>query len=245
MFYYHIHQSTKPDKDLDLKEHINHIYHHHKGRYGYRRITLELNNQLAQKGMVINHKRVQRLMAKLGLKALVRRQRKFNTYKGTMGKDTIKDNILKRDFNADKPNQKWATDITEFKVQDKTQTGEVIEKKLYLSPIIDLFNGEIVSYTMKDRPTYELVKEMLDNGLSKLSQEKMDDKPIIHSDQGWHYQMHQYQQTLKEQGLTQSMSRKGNCLDNAVIESFFGTLKQEIFYETTTFTSTDELKTSD
>lgn len=184
-------------------------------------------------------------MAKLGLKALVRRQRKFNTYKGTMGKDTIKDNILKRDFNADKPNQKWATDITEFKVQDREKDGSVIQRKLYLSPIIDLFNGEIVSYTMKDRLTYELVKEMLDNGLSKLSQEKMDDKPIIHSDQGWHYQMHQYQQTLKEQGLTQSMSRKGNCLDNAVIESFFGTLKQEIFYETTTFTSTDELKTSD
>ncbi|MDH9213152.1 IS3 family transposase [Staphylococcus epidermidis] len=242
VFYYHIRQSTKPDKDLDLKEHINHIYHQHKGRYGYRRITSELNNQLAQKGMVINHKRVQRLMAKLGLKALVRRQRKFNTYKGTMGKDTIQDNILKRDFKADKPNQKWATDITEFKVQDREKDGSVIQRKLYLSPIIDLFNGEIVSYTMKDRPTYELVKEMLNDALSKLSQEKMDDKPIIHSDQGWHYQMHQYQQTLKEQGLTQSMSRKGNCLDNAVIESFFGTLKQEIFYETTTFTSTDELK---
>lgn len=103
MFYYHIHQSTKPDKDLDLKEHINHIYHHHKGRYGYRRITLELNNQLAQKGMVINHKRVQRLMAKLGLKALVRRQRKFNTYKGTMGKDTIKDNILKETLTQTNP----------------------------------------------------------------------------------------------------------------------------------------------
>ncbi|WP_156471126.1 IS3 family transposase, partial [Moraxella lacunata] len=169
-------QSTKPDKDLDLKEHINHIYHQHKGRYGYRRITSELNNQLAQKGMVINHKRVQRLMAKLGLKALVRRQRKFNTYKGTMGKDTIQDNILKRDFKADKPNQKWATDITEFKVQDKANDGSVIQRKLYLSPIIDLFNGEIVSYTMKDRPTYELVKEMLNDALSKLSQEKMDDK---------------------------------------------------------------------
>ncbi|WP_346818202.1 IS3 family transposase [Moraxella sp. K1664] len=132
MFYYHIRQSTKPDKDLDLKEHINHIYHQHKGRYGYRRITSELNNQLAQKGMVINHKRVQRLMAKLGLKALVRRQRKFNTYKGTMGKDTIQDNILKRDFKADKPNQKWATDITEFKVQDKANDGSVIQRKLYL-----------------------------------------------------------------------------------------------------------------
>ena len=132
VFYYHLKQHKQPDKDLSLKEQIKHIYHTHKGRCGYRRITLELNNQLAQKGMVINHKRVQRLMAKLGLKALVCRQRKFNTYKGTMGKDTIKDNIPKRDFKADKPNQKWATDISEFKVQDRANDGSVIQRKLYL-----------------------------------------------------------------------------------------------------------------
>ncbi|STZ01197.1 Uncharacterised protein [Moraxella lacunata] len=113
MFYYHIRQSTKPDKDLDLKEHINHIYHHHKGRYGYRRITLELNNQ----GMVINHKKVQRLMQEMGLKAKIR-QRKYKLYSSYQGEqpNKIKDNVLKRDFNADKPNQKWATDVTEFKV---------------------------------------------------------------------------------------------------------------------------------
>ncbi|MBE9591673.1 IS3 family transposase [Moraxella sp. K127] len=116
---------------------------------------------------------------------------------------------------------------------------------------MDLFNGEIVSYATKDRPTYALVKEMLNDALLKLggadrydknSKNNENNKLIIHSDQGWHYQMHQYQQTLKEQGLTQSMSRKGNCLDNAPIESFFGTPKEEIFYEDTKFSSVDELK---
>ena len=113
VFYYHIHQSKKPDKDLSLKEHINHIYHHHKGGYGYRRITLELNNQ----GMVINHKKVQRLMQEMGLKAKIR-QRKYKLYSSYQGEqpNKIKDNVLQRDFNADKPNQKWATDVTEFKV---------------------------------------------------------------------------------------------------------------------------------
>lgn len=242
MFYYHIRQSTKPDKDLSLKEHINDIYHKHKGRYGYRRICAELNQTLAGQGIVINHKKVQRLMRELGLKAKIRQQRHkaYSSYQGEH-QDKIKDNVLQRDFKATRPNQKWATDITEFKVQDKAQTGEVIGKKLYLSPIIDLFNGEIVSYTLNERPTYDLVGEMLSNALSKL---RDDDKPIIHSDRGVHYQQYHYQQTLKEQGLIQSMSRKGNCLDNAVIESFFGTLKQEIFYEQTNFTSINELKTT-
>ena len=158
----------------------------------------------------------------------------------------IKDNVLQRDFNATSANQKWATDVTEFKVvkSNDNSSNSTAYQKLYLSPIIDWFNGKIVSDTIKDRPTDALVKGMLDNALSKLSQEKRDDKPIIHSDRGWHYQMSHYQQTLKEQGLTQSMSRKGNCLDNAVIESFFGTLKQAIFYEDTKFTSINELKTT-
>ena len=135
--------------------------------------------------------------------------------------------------------------ITEFKVEITSNGGNgKTYQKLYLSPIIDLFNGEIVSYTIKEHPTYDLVKEMLDDVLNKLSQANKDDKPIIHSDRGWHYQMFHYQQTLKNNGITQSMSRKGNCLDNAVIENFFGTLKQEIFYEQITFTSINELKTT-
>lgn len=186
-------------------------------------------------------------MKQMGLTAKIR-QRKYKAYSSYQGehKNKIKDNVLQRNFKAEKPNQKWATDITEFKVISKHnnkngRSDTTIEKKLYLSPIIDLFNGEIVSYTIKERPTYDLVDEMLKNALSKLSP---NDKPIIHSDRGWHYQMCHYQQTLKEQGLIQSMSRKANCLDNAPIESFFGTLKEEIFYEQTAFTSVDELKTT-
>ena len=187
-------------------------------------------------------------MQEMGLKAKIRQQR-YKPYSSYQGEhpNKIKDNVLQRDFNATSANQKWATDVTGFKVAVKSNdnsSNSTAYQKPYLSPIIDLFHGEIVSYTIKDKPTYALVKEMLDNALSKLSQEKMDDKPIIHSDRGWYYQMSHYQQTLREQGLTQSMSRKGNCLDNAVIESFFGTLKQEIFYEDTKFTSINELKTT-
>ncbi|OOS26307.1 transposase [Moraxella pluranimalium] len=229
-FYYQLNQLTKTDNHQAIKDKIQNIYHAHKGRYGYRRITLALK----QLGFAINHKKVQRLMHELGLKAVIRRKRsKHSTYRGQVGK--IADNVLNRDFKADKPNHKWATDVTEFKVVDKQGNA----KKLYLSPIIDLYNGEIISYSIKDRPTYELVQEMLNQAMTTLTG---DDKPILHSDQGWHYQMNNYQQTLKDNGIIQSMSRKGNCLDNAVVESFFGTLKEEIFYEKTKFASPDELR---
>ncbi|SDX87114.1 Integrase core domain-containing protein [Paenibacillus sp. PDC88] len=110
------------------------------------------------------------------------------------------------------------TDITEFKL-----FGE----KLYLSPILDLFNGEIITYTIGSRPTYSLVSEMLDTGLKRL-QEKH--RLLLHSDQGWHYQMKTYCHVLKSRGILQSMSRRGNCYDNAVIENFFGILKSEFLY---------------
>ena len=248
MFYYHFNKAKEPDKDLNLKEQINKIYQIHKGRYGYRRITAELNHQLASQGIVINHKKVQRLMQQMGLKAKIRGQRHkpYSSYQGEH-QDKIKDNVLQRDFQATRPNQKWATDITEFKIEVKSNNdnsngvnGKTYHK-LYLSPIIDLFNGEIISYTIKERPTYDLVEEMINNALCRLGK---DDKLIIHSDRGWHYQMQPYQQTLKNNGIIQSMSRKGSCIDNAVIESFFGTLKQEIFYEQTKFTSLEELKTT-
>lgn len=247
VFYYHLNKAKEPDKDLDLKEQIKHIYRTHKGRYGYRRICAELNQTLAGQGIVINHKKVQRLMRELGLKSKIR-QRKYKAYSSYQGEhqDKIKDNVLQRDFKATRPNQKWVTDITEFKVEvishgDDGSHGKTYQK-LYLSPIIDLFNGEIVSYAIKERPDYGLVKEMLGDALNKLSQEKTEDKPIVHSDRGWHYQMFHYQQTLKDNGITQSMSRKGNCLDNAPIERLEGTLKEEIFYEDTKFGSIDELK---
>ena len=119
--------------------------------------------------------------------------------------------------------------MTEFNVK-----GE----KLYLSPVIDLFNGEIIAFKTARRPMFSLVKDMLNDALSTL---KPSEKPIVHSDQGWQYQMHYYQQQLKQHGLTISMSRKGNCLDNAAMESFFGTLKSECFHGHE-FASIDELE---
>ncbi|WP_413544795.1 IS3 family transposase [Acinetobacter baumannii] len=119
--------------------------------------------------------------------------------------------------------------MTEFNVN-----GE----KLALSPIIDLFNGEIITFRIQRKLNYELVKDMLIHALAKL---KRHEKPILHSDQGWQYQMAHYQQQLKQHGLIQSMSRKGNCLDNAVIESFFGILKSECFHGEK-FQSIDELE---
>lgn len=176
-------------------------------------------------------------MKQMELKARIRRKHnKHSTYRGQVG--SIADNVLSRNFKAVKPNHKWATDVTEFKIMDKQGNA----KKLYLSPIIDLFNGEIVSYSMKDRPVYQMVDEMIKDALGRL---KDNETPILHSDQGWHYQMKNYQQTLKDNNIIQSMSRKGNCLDNAVIESFFGTLKEEIFFDgkhQRILTSIDELK---
>ncbi|ERS00651.1 transposase IS3 [Acinetobacter sp. COS3] len=155
------------------------------------------------------------------------RMAKYRSYKGQVGQ--IADNVLQRQFKADKPNKKWVTDVTEFNVQ-----GE----KLYLSPIMDLFNGEIIAFQTLRRPVFSLVKDMLKDALNQLPS---NDKPIIHSDQGWQYQMSHYQTLLAEKGLIQSMSRKGNCLDNASMESFFGILKSECFYGKK-FTSVEELE---
>ena len=221
-FYYYQKQSKLPDKYKTIKELIKSIYHKHKGRYGYRRITDELEN----KGIVINHKTVLRLMKLLGLKSIIR-IKKYKSYKGEQGK--IAPNILERNFKATAPNQKWATDITEFNVSGK---------KLYLSPIIDLFNQEIISYELTERPVFNQVVMMLKKAFKKIPN---NTNLTLHSDQGWQYQMKQYQYLLKEKGIIQSMSRKGNCLDNAIIENFFGTLKSELFY-IKKFRTIEELK---
>lgn len=221
-FYYYERKNQKEDKYRDIKELIGQIYHHHKGRFGYRRITLEMKN----KGVLINHKTVLRLMNLLGLKSLIR-VKKYKSYKGEHGK--IAPNILKRNFKATMPNQKWATDVTEFNVSGK---------KLYLSPIIDLFNGEIISYDLSERPNFNQIVSMLNKSFEKIPGKA---NLILHSDQGWQYQMKQYQNLLKQKGVKQSMSRRGNCLDNAIIENFFGIVKTELFY-LKKYTSTNQLK---
>lgn len=182
--------------------------------------------ELHNRGYRINHKTVQRLMKVLGLKCLVR-IKKYRSYKGETGK--IAPNIIERDFNATEPNQKWATDITEF---------SLFGSKMYLSPILDMYNGEIVSYTISRSPVLKQVMDMLDKAFSKIPD---DTNLILHSDQGWQYQHKMYQKRLKEKGIRQSMSRKGNCLDNAVMENFFGLLKSELLY-LREFSSMDEFK---
>lgn len=221
-FYYHEKVLQAGDKSAELKTQITSIYARHQGRYGYRRITAAMR----QMGHMINHKAVQRLMKILGLKSLVR-VKKYRSYRGTLGR--IAPDILKRDFLAQAPNQKWVTDVTEFKVGNE---------KLYLSPVMDLYNGEIIAFETAKRPAFTLISGMLEKAFSKLQQK---DAPILHSDQGWQYQLSQYQHLLKTRNLTQSMSRKGNCLDNAAMESFFGTLKSEYFH-LNTFNSIDQLR---
>ena len=156
-------------------------------------------------------------MRELELQVRVRKSKKLTTYRGTIGH--IAPNHLERHFKATKPNQKWVTDVTEFKAKDGN--------KVYLSPILDLFNNEIVSYTLSYSPNWAQVEKML-----KLAVKRLDKTSgsILHSDQGWQYQMAAYRQILAEHGIIQSMSRKGNCLDNAAMESFFGRLKTECFY---------------
>ncbi|XBA59537.1 IS3 family transposase [Herbaspirillum huttiense] len=222
-FYYQIKAQEAGDKYAAVKSRIRKIYDRHKGRYGYRRVT----DTLKQAGQVINHKTVQRLMLQLGLKSLVR-PKKYRSYRGP-GHAHV-ENLLQRQFKAERFGEKWVTDVTEFNV-----SGE----KLYLSPVMDLYNGEIVAYQTSRSPQFHLVKSMLKKAISTL---KGTRRPMLHSDQGWQYQMHAYRRTLAETGITQSMSRRGNCLDNAAMESFFGTLKSECFY-LTRFSSIDQLQT--
>ena len=155
-------------------------------------------------------------MVKLSLKPLKRNKRKYSSYKGTVGK--IAENLIERDFNAEKPNQKWYTDVTEFNLR-----GE----KCYLSPILDGYNGEVISYNTSKSPNLEQVNDMLNKAFDGKNLEGL----IFHSDQGWQYQHQSYQQRLKNNGIKQSMSRKGNSMDNGMMENFFGILKTEMFYD--------------
>ncbi len=210
-FYYHVNRMKRSDKYETAKAEIMTIYHENKGRYGYRRITIELG----KRNIPLNHKTVQRLMKELGLVCHVR-MKKYRSYKGETGK--IAPNLLNRDFYAEKPNRKWVTDVTEFRL---------LGEKLYLSPILDLHSSDLVSYTISDRPVLSMATAMLDKAFAKIPD---GTGLILHSDQGWQYQHKQYQRMLRKKGVRQSMSRKGNCLDNAVMENFFGLLKSELLY---------------
>jgi len=215
-YYYHLQKWVKPDKYQKIKDRIQTLFHHHKGRYVYRRICLTLRDE----GILINHKTVQRLMKELGLKGKVR-PKKYRSYKGTVG--YVAENVIQRDFEATEPNQKWVTDVTEFKINGQ---------KIYLSAVLDLFNREIVGYEISKSPNFELVQQSFKKAFTYTKLPEKSDL-IIHSDQGWLYQIPRFKELLTPYEIRQSMSRKGNCLDNAVIESFFGIMKSEFLYMTT------------
>ena len=212
-YYYHLKQLDKSNKDHAIKAEIQAIFTEHKGNYGYRRMILELRNR----GFLVNHKKVQRLMKVLGLEARIRRKRKYSSYQGEVGKKA--DNLIQRQFEASKPMEKCYTDVTEFAIPASGQ-------KLYLSPVLDGFNSEIIAYNLSTSPNLIQVKAMLEQAFT----EKHYTNTILHSDQGWQYQHDFYHQFLENKGIQPSMSRKGNSPDNGMMESFFGILKSEMFY---------------
>lgn len=207
-------QADNPDQELEEK--IQSIFEENDGNYGYRRVQLELRNR----GTRVKHKKVQRIMTKLGLKAkkFMRNSRRYSSYKGTVG--TVARNRINRRFHTNIALQKLTTDITEFKCSENF--------KLYLSPIMDMYNGEILSYGISMHPTLDFVMKPLEDALQIVKDSKY--RTTIHSDQGWHYQHRKCVKTLKGHNVFQSMSRKGNCIDNSPMENFFGLLKQEMFY---------------
>lgn len=186
---------------------------------------MELKNQ----GININHKKVLRLMNKLNLHSITRKKRKYTSYKGTIGK--IADNHIKRDFEANKPNEKWFTDVTEFNLRGN---------KIYLSPILDAYGRYIVSYNISSSANSNQIIDMLDKAF--INNPNIENL-ILHSDQGWQYQHNFYTKRLEEKNIIQSMSRKGNSLDNGLMESFFGIMKSEMFYgQENNYKDIEELK---
>jgi putative transposase len=180
-FYYQCKGSQVADKHAQLKDRIRAVFEQHKGRYGYRRIT----SVIRRMGTIVNHKTVQSLMQLMKLKSVVR-PKKYRAFRGTVGR--IAPNVLQRNFEAERANQKWVTDITEFRVG---------EQKLYLSPVLDLYNGEIIAYETATRPVFAMVSLMLKKAIRRL---QPDERPVVHSDQGWHYQMGTYQELLSKRG---------------------------------------------
>jgi len=208
------------EKNEKLMIEIKEIFEQNKHRYGVRRIHQELLNR----GWLVNHKRVQRLMHQMGLFGK-RPKEKYHSYKGEVGK--VADNIINRDFRTTAPLQKWTTDVSQF---------SFTWGKCYISPILDMNTNEVISYDLSLSPNLEQIQHMLNKAFEKFPS---TNGLIFHSDQGWQYQHGLFRNALQEHGIIQSMSRKGNCYDNSIMETFFGRLKNEMYYgqekEYTTF----------
>ena len=211
-YYYEIGKTDAiKERNADLSSEITNIFNENKERYGVRRVYQELLNR----GFQVNHKRVQRIMNQLSLKGK-RPKEKYHSYKGDVGK--VADNIINRDFSTEKPLQKWTTDVSQFNLP---------WGKCYISPILDMNTNEVISYNLSLSPNMAQVKDMLNKAFKRFPSVQ---GLIMHSDQGWQYQHVFYREELKKHGIIQSMSRKGNCYDNCIMETFFGRLKNEMFY---------------
>ena len=211
-YYYEISKHDKvQERNVGLSTEISAIYDDNKGRYGVRRV----HQELVKRGHQVNHKRVQRIMHRLGLFGK-RPKEKYHSYKGEVGK--VAANIINRDFSTTKPLQKWTTDVSQFSFP---------WGKCYISPILDMNNNEVISYNLSKSPNMEQIKDMLNNAFTRFPDVE---GLIMHSDQGWQYQHAAYREELRKHGVIQSMSRKGNCYDNCIMETFFGRLKNEMFY---------------
>ena len=227
-------KEKEENPDNEIIEKILEIRKEHED-WGCKRIHGYLSKVI---GMNINIKKVHRIIKEnnLQVRTYHKKNGKLNTYKGTVGE--VADNIIDRNFKSDKPHKKITTDTTEFKYYEKDKSGNYQIKKAYLNPFLDMFNSEIISYSISRRPNYAAVEEALKGSL-EITKDQKD--VIYHSDQGWLYQIPRYVNTLKDNGITQSMSRKGNCLDNSIMENFFSILKQEM-YNKKVFYSFEELE---
>jgi transposase InsO family protein len=223
---------SNPNEELENK--IKKIHIEHKD-FGYRRVY----GLLRSEGYVVNKKKVQRIMQKLGFQvtSFTRKSRRYNSYKGNVGK--IAPNRIHRRFKTSVPHQKITTDTTEFKYYEIDNKGRMVIKKLYLDPFLDMFNGEVLSYSISQKPSAAGILSAQKKAIEITSDCQY--RRTFHSDRGWAYQMSAYSRELKENKIYQSMSRKGNCYDNSVMENFFGILKQEMYYGTAYY-SFDELK---
>lgn len=226
----------QPDPDKDLKDAMLDIRREHKN-YGYRRVHAELKRNCFE----VNRKKVHRIYKALELqvKSFGRKYRKLNTYKGVVGR--ICPNLIKRRFKTSVEYQKIATDTTEFKYYETDNNGKLQVKKVFLDPFMDLFNLEIISFKVTSQPNGISMIDALKEAIEKTKDCKY--RRTFHSDRGWAYQMPAYQSLLKENKILQSMSRKGNCYDNAPIENFFSIMKQEM-YNGKIYRSYKELETA-
>lgn len=211
-YFYHRKIASLPDKYHELKYRIKEIFEKSNKCYGYRRI----HTMLAREGTRVSEKVVRRIMSECSLHVPMKKKRRYNAYQGESA--PAADNLLNRDFHADAPNMKWVTDITEFSIP---------AGKVYLSPIIDCFDGLVISWAIGTSPNADLVNSMLDRAVTTL---KDDEHPVIHSDRGSHYRWPGWVSRIAKAGLKQSMSKKGCPEDNAACEGFFGRLKNEMFY---------------